>query len=32
MRIGLNNSTELSDVFKDLFGEGINKKINGLTG
>ena len=31
MRVGLNNSTELSDVFKDLFGEGINKKINGLT-
>ena len=31
MRIGLNKSTELSTVFKELFGKGINQKINGLT-
>jgi len=31
MRIGLNKSTELSAVFKELFGRGFNQKINGLT-
>ena len=31
MRIGLNKTTELSAVFKELFGKGINQKINGLT-
>ena len=31
MRIGLKKTTELSAVFKELFGKGINQKINGLT-
>ena len=31
MRIDLNKSTELSDIFKDLFGKDIGQKINGIT-
>ena len=29
MRISLNKTTELSAVFKELFGKGIDQKING---
>ena len=31
MRIGLNKTTELSAVIKELFGKSIDQKINGLT-
>ena len=31
MRIDLNKSTELSAIFKELFGEGVDQKINGIT-
>ena len=31
MRISLNNSDELSDIFKEIFGKGVDQKINGIT-
>ena len=31
MRISLNNSDELSDIFKEIFGKGLDQNINGIT-